>query len=94
MNSCVWATVYLSKDENDFKRIIPNMEVQKTQTIVVTVQAQISNLQLRDQEIYGWRNYSLVDNIIATQFISKVNVFSDSVLCLGAENVLIILMRQ
>ena len=53
MNSCMWATVHSSKDEDDVKRIIQNMEVQKIQTVFETVQAQISDLRLRDQEICG-----------------------------------------
>ena len=93
MNSCVCvrATVHLSKDEDDFTRI-------------QTVQAQISNLKLRDQEVYGlhdkvdwtdghWRNDSSLDERIADQFRSKVYVFSDSVLCLNG-NVPMILKQQ
>ena len=53
MNSCMWATVHSSKDEDDVKRIIQNMEVQKIQTVFETVQARISNLRFRDQEICG-----------------------------------------
>ena len=49
---CV-ATVHVSKDEDDFKRAIQNMEVRKIETIFVTVQAQISNLKNRDSEIHG-----------------------------------------
>ena len=36
-----------------FKRVIQNMEVQKIHTIFETVQAQISNLNIRDHEIHG-----------------------------------------
>ena len=81
------ATVHLSEDEDDFKRIVHKMEVQKIQTVFETVQAQISNLKLRDQEIYGlseqvdltdghWRKYSLHDERISDQFKFKVFVLS------------------
>ena len=70
------------------------MEVQKIQTILEKVQAQISNLEFRHQEICAlseqvdwtdchWRNYSLLLKRIADEFKSMVSVFSDSVLCLG-----------
>ena len=69
MNSCMWAAVYLSKDEDDFNRASQNKEVRRTQTIFKTVEAQISNLKNRDHEIHGleatvdwisglWRNSS------------------------------------
>ena len=45
--------MHVSKDEDDFKRAIQNMEVRKIETIFETVQAQISNLKNRDQEIHG-----------------------------------------
>ena len=50
MSSCMWAKVQFSKDK--LRRIIQNLEVQKIQTVVETVQSQISNLNLRDHEIY------------------------------------------
>ena len=46
---CMCATVHLSAD--DVKRIDQNVEVPKVQTVFETVQAQSSNLRLRDQEI-------------------------------------------
>ena len=45
-NSCMWATVHLSKDEDDFKRVIQNMEAQKIQMIFGTVQAQMTTSQI------------------------------------------------
>ena len=36
-----------STDEDDYKRIITNVEVQKIRTIFETVQAQVSNLKFR-----------------------------------------------
>ena len=86
----------LEQHEEDFKRAIQNMEVRKIATLFETVQAQISDLKYRDHEIYGleeqldwssghWRNYSLLDHRFTTQFGSKVNVFSDSLLCLGGK---------
>ena len=36
MNLCLWATVHVGKDEDDFKRIIPNKEVQNIQTVFET----------------------------------------------------------
>ena len=70
------------------------MEVRKIRTIFHTVQAQISNLKNQDHEIHRneeqvdwtsgpWSDYSLLDLRIATDSMSKVYVFSDSVLCLG-----------
>ena len=35
----MWAAVYLSKDDEDLKRIIQNLEVQKILTIFETVHA-------------------------------------------------------
>ena len=52
MNSCMWAAAHLSKDEDDFKRIIQNMELQKIQTIFETVQAQVS--KRRTKEKLSW----------------------------------------
>ena len=91
----MWATVHLSTDQDD-KRNIPNVEVQKIQTVSETVQVQISNLKLHDEEINGlpeqvnwtdahWRKYSLLGRRIADQFRSKKYVFRDSVLCLGGK---------
>ena len=95
MNACMWATVHLSKDPDD-TRIIQKVEVQKIQTVLETVQVQISNLKLHDEEINGlpkqvdwtdghWRKYSLLGRRIADQFKSKKYVFRDSVVCLGGK---------
>ena len=92
----MWVKVRLSKDEDDFKRIIQNMVVQRIYIVFETVQAQIRNLRLRDQEIYGsseqvdwtdahWNKHPLRDGRISERFKSKVCVFSDSVLCIGAK---------
>ena len=83
-----------AKDGDDLKRTVQIMEVLKIQTVFETVQAQVSNLKLRNQEHHGlhekvdwtgghWRKYSLPDERMAAQFTSKVYVFSDSVLRLG-----------
>ena len=40
MNSCMWAAVYLSKDDEDINCIVQNLEVQKIHTVFETVQAQ------------------------------------------------------
>ena len=48
----MWATVHLSRDEGKLRRINRNSEVRKIQTVCETVQAQISDLRLRDQEIF------------------------------------------
>ena len=96
MNSCMWATVQLSKDKDNLKRIFQNSDLQRIQTVFETVQAQISNPRLRDQEMYGlseqvnwtdghWRKYSLLEGRIAEQLKSKIFVFSDSVLCLAGK---------
>ena len=77
-----------------FNSLFTKMELQKIPMIFETVQAQISNRKFRDQENCGlsehvdwtdgrWTKYSLLENRIANQFSSKVNVSSDSVLCLG-----------
>ena len=52
MNPCTWATAYSSKDNEDFKCAIQDMQVRKIETIFET-QAQISNLTHRDHEING-----------------------------------------
>ena len=44
MNSCMWATVHLSKDEDDFRRILQILEVHRIQTVFETVQAQIGKV--------------------------------------------------
>ena len=96
MNSCWWATRYLSKDNEEFNSVIQNVGERKIETIFEPVQAQISNLKYRDHETYGLeeavdrtsnhrRNYSLLSQKIATQFTSKVYVSSDPVLCLGGK---------
>ena len=62
--------------------------MRKSETVFDKEQAQISSFKNRDHEIHGheeqvdwtsghWRNYSLLDHRIATQFTSKVYVFSD-----------------
>ena len=38
INSCMWATVYLSKDDEEFKRVIDHMEVREIETIFEKVQ--------------------------------------------------------
>ena len=43
----LWATVHLSKDADNLRRIFQNLEMQKIETVV---QAQIGNVKLRDQE--------------------------------------------
>ena len=69
MNS--WATVCLSKDEEDFKRVIQKKDVRMIQTIFETMQAQISNLKHCDHDAHGleeqvswtsghWGKYSLL----------------------------------
>ena len=95
MNSCVWASVHLSKDEDVWKRIVENLEVQRIQTVFETVQAQISNVRLRDQEIswpirasgldrwlFGGSIRNLTDEPLYTSN-HTVHVSNDSVLCLG-----------
>ena len=83
-----------SKDEDDFKRVIQNMKVQKVQMIFAMMHAQITNFKNRDHEIHGlgeqegWtsghrRTYLCLAQLIATQSTSKMSVFSDTVRCLG-----------
>ena len=90
----VYVGQHLSKDEEDFKRAIQILEVRKTETILFTVQAQISSLKHRDHARCGleeevdwtrghWRTQFLLDQRIAPHVTSKVHVLSDSVLCLG-----------
>ena len=76
VKSCTWATVHHSRDEDKLQRIIQILEVQRIQS-VETVQAQISNLRLRDREIDGpvremadgyRRTFRLMD-----EFLSKRN---------------------
>ena len=69
------------------------MEMRQIETIFETVQNADQQSQFRDQETYRleeavdwrsghWRNDSLLDQKLPTQFTLKVHVFSDSVLCL------------
>ena len=71
------------KGEDDLKRIIQIVEVPRTPKVFETAQAQISDLRLRDHEIYGlpeqvdwtdghWEKYSLLDERISEQVKSKV----------------------
>ena len=53
MNTSMSATVHLSKDEDDLKRIIKNLDVQRIHTVFETLHTQISYLRLSNQEIYG-----------------------------------------
>ena len=76
----------------------------KIETIFETVQAQISTLKHRDHETHGlgeevdwtsghWRNYSLPDHRIATQFSSHM-FFSVNRISVLSEHVKIILRHQ
>ena len=78
----MWAAVRLSRDDDKLRRI-QNWEVQRIQTVFETVQPQIRNLRLLDQENYGlsekedradgnWSKYSLLDGRISEQMQSKV----------------------
>ena len=82
------------KGEDDVKHIIQIVEVPRTPKVFETAQAQISDLRLRDHEIYGlpeqvdwtdglWEKYSLIDERISEQVKSEVYVSSDSIMCLG-----------
>ena len=97
MNSCMWATVHLSQEEDDFKRIVQNLEVQKIQTSSKRCKRRsaTSNSVMKTSTDFSdqvdwtdghWRNDSSLDKRIADQFRSKVYVFSDSVLCLDGND--------
>ena len=92
------------QNEDDFKRIIQNMEVQTNQTVFETVQPQISNLKLSDREICGlheevvwtddhWGQYSLLDKKL---LINSNLKFLYSVIQLGVfmETVTLILKQH
>ena len=45
MNSCKWATVHLSKDGDQFQRVLRNMDVETIENVLTTAQKQIQVLQ-------------------------------------------------
>ena len=46
MNSCMWATVHLSKDEDQFHRVLQNVEMESNQKIFSEVQSQIQTFKM------------------------------------------------
>ena len=98
------ATVHLSNDEHDIRRIIQNLKVQKIQRVFETVQAQISSLKLRDHEIYGlseqvdctdgyWRVFLYVKDEFLSNSSQKY-MCSVMRFCELVESVLVILKQQ
>ena len=94
MNSCMWATVHFGRNEDQFKRILRNMEVRKTKTC---------RLKVRDQEIYGqledvngshgyWRKSSSLDEQFSEQLKNKKCTCSAAHLHVLVVNTLIIAM--
>ena len=51
MNSCMWARVRLSKDEEQLQRVLRDMDVESIQMVFTSVQTQIQNLN--EGEHYG-----------------------------------------
>ena len=45
MNSCVWASVHLSKDGDQFQGVLRNMDVGSIQNVFTTVRHEVLNLQ-------------------------------------------------
>ena len=58
----MWATVHLTRNVEQSERIVQNLEVQKIQTVLDTVQATIVNLRLHDEEIPWCIQRSGLDN--------------------------------
>ena len=92
MNSCMWASVYLDQERDQFQRVLRNMDGEEIQEIFSTTQNQIQGLQ--QTELFGlhgqldWDQSQLeccalaLDNMYK-QLKAKVYVVADSVLCLG-----------
>ena len=92
MNSCMWASVYLDQERDQFQRVLLNMDGEEIQEIFSTTQNQIQGLQ--QTELFGlhgqldWDQSQLeccalaLDNMYK-QLKAKVYVVADSVLCLG-----------
>ena len=70
MNSCIWASVHLSKDGDQIQRVLRDMDVESIQKLFTTVQKQVRSLQnkellgLQDQLDWtesSWMSCSLLD---------------------------------
>ena len=94
MNSCMWASVYLDQERDQFQRFLRNVDVEEIQLIFSTTQNQIHGLQ--EKELFGlqgqleWnqsplKSCTLAHDKIYKHFTAKVYVFADSVLCLGVK---------
>ena len=47
----MWPPVHLSKEEDQFQRVLRNVDIEAIQKMLTSVQRKIRNLQ--DEEIYG-----------------------------------------
>ena len=92
MNSCMWAAVRLHKDQDQIQRVLRKMDVEEIQQVIATTQNQMISSQHSElSRVYvqlnrkqsPWRSCTLLDKDIYKQFMAKVDVFSDSVLCLS-----------
>ena len=51
MNSCMWATAHLSKEGDQFQRVLRNTDVETIEKVLTTVHNPIQ--VLREEELYG-----------------------------------------
>ena len=97
--------MHLSKDEEEFSRIDLKYEGAKIQTIFETLQAQISNLKLHEQEncwfseqvdwtdvVIGRMIHYLTDQFLSSFYVKYT--YSVILFCVFVKKILIILKRQ
>ena len=96
INSCMWATVYLRKDDEEFKRVIDNMEVREVETIFEKVQRRSATSKIVitkstdsknrwiGQVVLGEINRCWIAELLLN-LTSKAYVVSDSVLRVGGK---------
>ena len=92
--SRMWAKVHF-KDEDDIKRIMQHVEVQKNQTIFETVQAPVGNFKFSEKEIHGLHGESTRCLTIESQSNSRYKFLSSVIRsCVMVGNVQIIFKEQ
>ena len=90
MNDCVWAVSCLSEEGKDFKKILVNHQIRKTQTIVEIVQARLQVFTNVAANFYGisllqnwqtesWNDMRLLESPIGHLLRTDVHVISDLV---------------
>ena len=95
-SDCLWASSWLTKDHEDFKRMAMNRSFPRTQDLILSVRRQVKTLiertdaynkqKLQDWNTFRWSRITLLSDPAATLIRMKVHVFSDSTLCVGVWN--------